>query len=504
MNAKHCFFIAFFIGILSLNTHAKKSSLKACQLLAKKRPSVTLEACNNINFSMIALTPKARSLPIIYKKIPTTQAHKVPNILILGGIHANEVNSFDLAMQWLDKLLKKKHHRYNWLIAPAININALVKTQPSRTNRHGVDINRNFPLAQNTLNNPTALWEKAGKKPRHYPGPKPFSEQETRIIDHLVKSFQPSLIIAIHAPLKLIDYDGLSHYAPKKLGDLPLNLTESYPGSLASYYWNIHRIAVLTIELGRVQNHRSPLQNAHLWYDLMRWLDQQYYPDASPKDDIALFNRAMAALSLNHFDQAVQLFSHIEDKQLQLSAKNNIAYIRYQQNDLQQARALWHSILQSQNPHLISVINNYLLTMDSSHTMSTLQTISLSAEQLTQAKAIQEIHWHLKAWKDAWLHSDKALYFSLYMAKTSPRKNLSYPQWKKNKITQFDDYPLSFLRIENIQHQIHTTNKQIKSTFKQIYQVGKDKTQTSHKTLIWRKHRNHWLIEKEIIRKNGS
>lgn len=495
----HCLYL-FACILLSSNIKAKTAT-EVCQVLAKKRPVIALQDCLKRDFASISIATKKQPLPIIYKQLPNQVNQQNPNILVLGGIHANEQSSFDLPMKWIESLEKKEQYLYNWLIVPAININALNKKIPTRTNINGVDVNRNFALTPNALNSPIALWEKAGKTPRHYPGPKPFSEKETQMIRQLVDTFKPDLIISIHAPLDLIDYDGLPQFAPEKLGNLPLDLTASYPGSLASYYWNIKRIAVLTIELAEAQSLPSPIQTAHIWYDLIRWLNRQYYPNLIDKDDVKQFNQAMTALSLNKLTQAQQLFSTIEDEALQMAAKNNLAYILNQQGKSEQARQIWQNIIWQQDPTLIRIIENYRLSSHSTDTLATIQTIPLSAKRLEEAKNTEEINWRLNAWQDAWRHNDKDLYFSLYLAKHSPRQHMSYKKWKKQRLTQFQQHPLSLLRLEDIQHHVILENTQAESTFKQVYRVRQLAIKSLRKKLIWQKHQGQWQIQREIILK---
>ena len=470
---------------------------QACQALHQTIETISQDLCNEVQFSRIPLASKKHRLPIIYKKLHHQAETDKPRILLLGGIHANELSSFDLVMKWTHKLRRQKKSLYSWLTIPAVNINALLRPQPTRQNINDVDINRNFPLSANSLDSPLILWERDGSKPRRYPGVKPFSEIETKTIDKLIQSFKPQLIISMHAPLDFIDYDGLPQHAPAKLGALSLKLTSSYPGSLANYYWNVKRIPVLTIELDNAQKLPPAIQVSHIWYDLLRWLDRQYYPDLVPKDDVATFNEAMEALSLNNLTKATFLFTQIKDKDLYIEAQNNLAYILHSQNKTEQAQKIWEEIINQQNSALLTVLNNYINNKNKTNPFG-IQLLPVPTKLLTQSNDLQALHWRFKAWKDAWLNGESSLYFSLYTDNQSPTKGMDYKQWRKQQEQALSQKKLPRLSLENIQHKVTIPNQKAETIFKQVTHSEKQKT-TIQKKLLWEKHQDNWKISREII-----
>jgi hypothetical protein len=154
---------------------------------------------------------------------------------------------------------------------PALNPDGLLAKIPSRTNAHGVDLNRNFPTP-NWQNEAAAYWGKRTKKdPRRWPGDKPLSEPESQLVFAQMASFAPQLIVSIHAPYGVLDFDGPT-IPPEKLGRLYLDQIGIYPGSLGNYA-GVHRgIPVVTIELPHASRPPSAAETRQMWLDLLRWM----------------------------------------------------------------------------------------------------------------------------------------------------------------------------------------------------------------------------------------
>ncbi|MEJ2761815.1 MAG: M14 family zinc carboxypeptidase [Gammaproteobacteria bacterium] len=161
----------------------------------------------------------------------------------------------------------------------------LLQDHSTRTNAHGVDLNRNFPMPgwlQATRN----YWiNTTSKNPRHYPGPSPLSEPESWWLANEIKTFSPDVIVTVHAPYGIVDYDGPKH-APHRLGRLYLNLLGTYPGSLGNYAGVQKQIPVVTIELPYAGIMPTPAEISAIWKDLIRWLSRNIpSPPVAGKND---------------------------------------------------------------------------------------------------------------------------------------------------------------------------------------------------------------------------
>ncbi|MCD6079761.1 MAG: murein peptide amidase [Ramlibacter sp.] len=124
-------------------------------------------------------------------------------------------------------------------------------------------------------------WEKRTRKdPRRWPGRKPLSEPETRFLHDEMQKFKPHLIVSIHAPYGVLDFDGPS-VPPSRLGRLYLDQVGIFPGSLGNY-GGVHKgVPVVTIELPNAL--RTPLdaETRQMWLDLLRWTSAKVQGDAA-------------------------------------------------------------------------------------------------------------------------------------------------------------------------------------------------------------------------------
>ncbi|NDD91237.1 hypothetical protein EBZ37_04040, partial [bacterium] len=106
------------------------------------------------------------------------------------------------------------------------------------------------------------LWKtKFGSNARRFPGHSPSSEPETHFQEKLLKDTQPQKVLAMHAPLNFMDYDGPSILTlarfPKDYVEECLKLKRAlkatpggfFPGSLGNFAGQEMGIPTLTLEL---------------------------------------------------------------------------------------------------------------------------------------------------------------------------------------------------------------------------------------------------------------
>jgi hypothetical protein len=198
-------------------------------------------------------------------------------VLVIGGIHGDELSSSAVALHWLrlaDQSPVDMPQTVHWRFIPALNPDGLFSQPPRRVNAHGVDLNRNFPTP-NWERDAKIYWEKRTKKdPRRFPGNKPLSEPESKFLFEQMQSFKPQLIVSIHAPYGVLDFDGPAkggYVPPSKLGRLYLDQVGIFPGSLGNYGGVHQGIPVVTVELPN--STRTPLdaEMRQMWLDLLRW-----------------------------------------------------------------------------------------------------------------------------------------------------------------------------------------------------------------------------------------
>lgn len=197
-------------------------------------------------------------------------------VLVVGAMHGDELSSAAVALHWIQRAVETPSN-VHWRFIPALNPDGLMARPAKRVNARGVDLNRNFPTP-NWARDAKIYWEqKTRKDPRRWPGPKPLSEPESKFFHEEMERFQPDLIVSIHAPYGVLDFDGPT-VPPARLGRLYLDQVGIFPGSLGNY-GGVHKgMPVVTIELPSAI--RTPLdaEMRQMWLDLLRWMSERVIP----------------------------------------------------------------------------------------------------------------------------------------------------------------------------------------------------------------------------------
>jgi len=234
-------------------------------------PNVTRDLCESAQLRDSGAR-SVRGTPLYVRDVPGDQ--QALRVLVVGAVHGDELSATGVALHWLRLATEEPVNMPQsvaWRFVPALNPDGLLAHPPSRTNANGVDLNRNFPTP-NWERDAKVYWEKRTRKdPRRWPGPKPLSEPESRFLHEQMQQYQPHLIVAIHAPYGVLDFDGPS-VPPSRLGRLYLDQVGIFPGSLGNY-GGVHKgVPVVTIELPNAL--RTPLDGEmrQMWIDLLRWM----------------------------------------------------------------------------------------------------------------------------------------------------------------------------------------------------------------------------------------
>jgi protein MpaA len=253
---------------------AERPPAAPCDELAAHLPNVSAALCRDaLLVPGPARSVKGRS--ILLRDMPNPEAKL--RVLVLGGMHGDELSSTSVALHWLALAQNQPMdlaQPVHWRFIPALNPDGLTAQPPRRVNANGVDLNRNFPTPRWDREAPF-YWEKRTRKdPRRWPGPRPLSEPESRYLHEEMARFKPHLIVSIHAPFGVLDFDGPS-VPPARLGRLYLDQVGIYPGSLGNY-GGVHKgVPVVTVELPNAQ--RTPLnaEMRQMWIDLLRWMSER-------------------------------------------------------------------------------------------------------------------------------------------------------------------------------------------------------------------------------------
>lgn len=246
----------------------------ACLTLARRLPQVNRALCLE---SALKLSP-ARSVqgrPILVRDLPV--GADALRVLVVGGIHGDELSSTSVTLHWLRLAREDAAHLarpVHWRFIPALNPDGLSSVPARRVNARGVDLNRNFPTPGWAREAPR-YWEKRTRRdPRRWPGPKPLSEPESRYFNTEIEQFKPHLIVSLHAPFGVLDFDGPT-VPPERLGRLYLDQVGIYPGSLGNY-GGVHKgVPVVTVELPHALRTPKAAEVRQMWLDLLRWMGER-------------------------------------------------------------------------------------------------------------------------------------------------------------------------------------------------------------------------------------
>ena len=244
-----------------------------CGRIAQKLASVERAECLD---RQLAPTrgESVQGAPILLKEYPPLDDRQPRGkVLLIGGIHGDEYSSVSIVFKWMGILDEHHTGMFHWRIVPLLNPDGLLRPEAWRMNANGVDLNRNFPMPGWEELAPRYWVDHTNSSPRYFPGQKPLSEPESRWLVDEINTFAPDVIVAVHAPHGVVDYDG-PRSGPRKLGRLYLNLLGTFPGSLGNYAGVQRRIPVVTVELPYAGTMPKPAEVAEMWRDLVRWLSK--------------------------------------------------------------------------------------------------------------------------------------------------------------------------------------------------------------------------------------
>ncbi len=238
-----------------------------CAVASRRLPNVSASICSQANL----VDSGARSVqgkPLWQRDVVAPRA--VRKVLVIGGIHGDELSSSALVFHWIQHAALTPSD-VHWRFVPMVNPDGVLRDPPTRTNAHGVDLNRNFPTPNWDKEAPVYWNQRTGKDPRRWPGPQPLSEPESRWLLNEMERWKPDLIVSIHAPYGVLDFDGPA-VPPQRLGRLYLDQVGIFPGSLGNWGGVHKRVPVVTIELNNARQTPMDPEMRQMWLDLLRWI----------------------------------------------------------------------------------------------------------------------------------------------------------------------------------------------------------------------------------------
>lgn len=275
---------------LKTRNAADQALFEWCDAVTLVLPQIKRKPCLAAGLKPVS-TRSVQDRPLMVRDVPakhTTAGTKPIKVLLLGGIHGDELTSPAIVFRWLERLNQPDAATYHWRAVPVLNPDGLLAKPPTRVNANAVDLNRNFPTPGWDKEAPT-YWEKVTKSdPRRYPGPSALSEPESRWLHREMTTFAPDVIVSVHAPYGVLDFDGpaTGHkgtvVAPARFGRLVLTRVGVYPGSLGNFGGKHVGVPVVTLELPHALNMPSEAELENIWNDMLSWIQRHVAKDTPP------------------------------------------------------------------------------------------------------------------------------------------------------------------------------------------------------------------------------
>lgn len=193
----------------------------------------------NPNIQLFATSP--RGLPVLSYQF----FRGGPQVLILGGVHGDEIEGVWVAQNLLHRWLKNFPFALDLTLVPIFNPDGVFERQ--RTNSRGVDLNRNLP---------TKDWSPEVRGPRYHPGPQALSEPENQGLVKFLEITPPQFILSLHSWHPVLNINGDCRAEAEVLADMTgYKIDDSIgyptPGCLGTYAGLERQSPTLTYEIER-------------------------------------------------------------------------------------------------------------------------------------------------------------------------------------------------------------------------------------------------------------
>lgn len=181
--------------------------------------------------------------------------------LVIGCFHGDEPQGKYLIEEYL-----KLNPDSKLMFIPCLNEYGVKHN--IRTNENGVDLNRNFPTKNWILS----------EKDNFFGGTSPASEEETKFVIDIVEKHNPQIILTLHAPYKVVNYDGDARELSEKISKIigyPVEESIGYPtpGSFGTWAGIEKGIKTITLELNEECDVKELIEPV---FNIFKMLENEY------------------------------------------------------------------------------------------------------------------------------------------------------------------------------------------------------------------------------------
>lgn len=177
--------------------------------------------------------------------------------LIIGVFHGDEPQGDYLISEYI-----KFNRNSNLLFIPCLNPDGMALN--TRQNSNNVDLNRNFPTKNWIIN----------EDKNYFGGNEPASEIETKFVIDVINTYKPKIILTLHAPYCVVNYDGEAKEISTKISEIinyPVEEDIGYatPGSFGTYAGKEKGIPTITLELDETIDVQELIKPVHKIFDYL-------------------------------------------------------------------------------------------------------------------------------------------------------------------------------------------------------------------------------------------
>lgn len=175
-------------------------------------------------------------------------------LLILGGVHGDELEGVALAHRMLEEFQKSYPYHVETTLVPTMNLDGVLAR--TRHNRNGVDLNRNLPSKD---------WDPKAFNTRYFPGHEANSESENLALTSYLEAGHADFILTYHSFTKvMVNMNGNCQVEAdlmSEVGGYIVTKDMGYPtpGSLGTYAGVEKDIPTITYELKKGQDLKTLL-----------------------------------------------------------------------------------------------------------------------------------------------------------------------------------------------------------------------------------------------------
>lgn len=179
---------------------------------------------------------------------------KGPKVLILGGVHGDEIEGVWAAYGLLNAFSKSFPYDLRLTLVPAFNLDGVLARE--RRNAQMIDLNRNLP---------TNDWTNEVAQERYFPGPYANSEPENQALVIFLEREKPQFILSLHSWKPMLNINGdcrLEAEVIHKHTGYSIEESIGYPtpGCLGTYAGLERNMPTLTYEIERGLDQASILK----------------------------------------------------------------------------------------------------------------------------------------------------------------------------------------------------------------------------------------------------